>query len=65
MVHLKPHEHEIDAVQKVNALRPVTDGFLQGHHNEPEALRAVGRALMRIAHRLEVCRINRREEDAA
>ena len=58
MIHRNRLQDEIDAVQKLAAFRIVTDGFLEGRHDDLDALEIVGHAQLRVVHRLRVCRAN-------
>jgi len=63
--HRSPLQFEVDAVEKLAALRPVTDAYLEGRHDDIDALEIAGHAQVRIIHRLRVCRSNHSGEAAA
>ena len=53
-----PLLYELDAVLKISAVGPVVDAFVEGRHDDLEAIESCGRILRRTAHRLKVCRGN-------
>ena len=54
-----PVQFELDALQKLEAVHIIEEGFRQGRINDPEVLVICGRILQRVGHRLQVNRINR------
>ena len=45
-------QHEIDAVEKLDAARGVISAFLQGRHNDVDALHEVGSVVVNVSHDL-------------
>ena len=54
-------QSELDLLDTINATNVVLEGFTTGYHNDLEAVRICGRALLRKAHHAQVAHINRRD----
>ena len=59
MAHIRhPLQHELDALEKVEAVHRIEEAFRQARMNDPEALVICGRILQRVGHRLTVSRLS-------